>query len=309
MFSNRPVWWRLPKAVTAGGMARQILVVTEIEGTLLEAGAHSLLRQRAGFDFLEAHDIPLVVHSRRTRAEIERLRQTLDLRTPFISEHGSALSLPRGSFPFVPDKAHRSLGGEVIEFGKRYAEVVDAMRLAVYESGVQVVDFSDLTIDEVARELGISKVEAQLVKIRNYSELFRLIDDNEAALSRVTAALRRRGLRAVRQGRYHLVSATLDSGEGLRTLRGLWRLAWGDPVVVGIGESEDDVAWLQQVDIAVIVQNDQALVPARALAKLPTAHVSRWSGRYGWSEAIFEHVGALVAPRRESTAPRAGWKV
>jgi len=287
-------------------MARQIVVVTEIEGTLLERGTQWLLNQRAGFDFLAAHGIPLVIHSRRTRAEIERLRQTLDLLTPFISEHGSALFLPHGSFPFMPDKAHRSLSGEVIEFGRPYADVVDALHVALRESGMEVVDFSELTIDEVARELRITNLEAQLVKLREYSELFRLVEDNEAALGRVTTALRRRGLRSVRQGRYHLVSSAPDSAESLRTLRGLWKLAWGDHVMVGIGESEDDVPWLQQVDVPVMVQSDRGRVPVRALAKLPAVHVSRWSGRHGWSEAIFDHVGTLLTPRRERTAAHAG---
>jgi mannosyl-3-phosphoglycerate phosphatase len=283
-------------------MARQIVVVTEIEGALPEPSTHSLLKQREGFDFLAAHGIPLVIHSKRTRAEIERLRQTLDLLTPFISEHGSALFLPYGSFPFMPDHAHKSLSGEVIEFGKKYAEIVDALKVALRESGVDAVDFSDLTIEEVARELRITTLEAQLVKLREYSELVRVVEDENAALGRFVNALRRRGLRSVRQGRYYLVSSTPDSAESLRTLRALWRLAWGDHVVVGIGESEDDVPWLQQVDVPVIVQGDRPLVPVRALSKLPTVHVSRWTGRLGWSEAIFDHVGKLLTRSREWAA-------
>ena len=306
MFSSRPVWWRQPGAQPASGAARQIVVVTEIEGTLLEPGTHSLLKQREGFEFLAAHGIPLVIHSKRTRAEIERLRQSLDLLAPFISEHGSALFLPHGSFPFVPDQAHQSLSGEVVEFGRKYADVVDALKVALRESGVDVVNFSELAIEEVARELHIANLEAQLVKLREYSELFRLVEDDDATLGRLTNALRRRGLRPVRQGRYYLVSATPDSAESLRTLRGLWRLAWGDHVVVGIGESEDDVRWLQQADVAVIVHGDRPHLPIRALAKLPTVHVSRWTGRLGWSEAIFDHVGKLLTPPREWAAAGAG---
>jgi len=306
MFSSRPIWWRQPGVQPASGMARQIVVVTEIEGTLLEPSTHSLLKQREGFDFLAAHGIPLVIHSKRTRAEIERVRQTLDLLTPFISEHGSALFLPYGSLPFVPDKAHKSLSGEVIEFGKKYPDVVDTLKVALREAGVEAVDFSDLTIEEVARELRITNLEAQLVKLREYSELLRLVEDDDVALGRVISALRRRGLRPVRQGRYHLVSGTPDSAESLRTLRALWRLAWGDHVVVGIGESEDDVPWLQQVDVPIIVQGDRPHLPVRALAKLPTAHVGRWTGRLGWSEAIFDHVGKLLRPPREWVAAGAG---
>jgi predicted mannosyl-3-phosphoglycerate phosphatase (HAD superfamily) len=81
-------------------------------------------------------------------------------------------------------------------------------------------------------------------------------------------------------------------------LKAIWTRAWGDPLVIGFGDSEDDVAWLREVDVAVFVQNDRAGVPARVLSKLPTVHVTRGPGRQGWSEAIFEFVGALLKPHQ-----------
>lgn len=297
MFSNRPIWWRRPDAEPASGRARQIIVTTEVEGSLLEPGGRSLFEQRAGLDFLAAHGIPLVINSHRTRAEIERLHQRFDLLAPFISEYGSALFLPHGCFPFVPDRTQPALGGEVIEFGKRYQDVVDGLRLACRESGVRVVGFSELTIDEVARELGITTVEAQLVKLREYTELIRIVEHDDAALGRLVSALRRQGLQCIRRGGHYLVSATPDPAESLRTLRALWRLTWGDHVVIGLGHSEDDVAWLEHVDVPVIIPNQRAKVPVRALPKLPAVHVTKWPGRQGWSEAIFEHVGTLLTPR------------
>ena len=49
-----------------------------------------------------------------------------------------------------------------------------------------------------------------------------------------------------------------------------------------------------------IVQNEHAGVAARALSKLPTAHVTRTSGPRGWSEAVFEYVGGLLLTRGEN---------
>jgi hypothetical protein len=115
-------------------------------------------------------------------------------------------------------------------------------------------------------------------------------------MRRIFNSLRRRGLWCVRTGRHHLVSATPDCAESLRTLRMLWRLTWGEHVMIGLASSEDDVTWLQHVDVPVIVPNNRLNLPARALAKVPMAHVTRWPGRRGWSEAIFEHVGSLLTP-------------
>jgi len=297
MFSSRPIWWRYPGAEPASGRARHIVVVTDVEGSLFASGGHSLFDERAGLDFLAAHGIPLVINSRRTRAEIQRLNQTLGLLTPFVSEHGSALFLPRGCFPFVPDKTEQVVSGDVVAFGKAHADIAERLRMACCDAGVEIVAFSEMSIEEVAGELGISNFEAQLVKHREYSEVFRFVDEDDAALRRVFNALRRRGLWSVHYGRHHLVSATPDCAESLRTLRMLWRLAWGEHVMIGLGSSEGDLAWLQHVDVPVIVPNhNAATVAGHALAKLPAAHVTRWTGRRGWSEAILSHVGMLLTP-------------
>ena len=300
------VWWRQRFAEPAAGMAQRIVVVTDVDGALLEPGTRSLPDERAALDFLAARGIPLVINSSRTRAEIERLHQTLQLLTPFISENGAALFLPHASFPFVPERARPAVGCEVIEFGRRYHEVVDALRLTCRETEVEVVGFAELSIEDVARELGVALVEAQLAKLREYTELFRIVDEKDAMRSRLFKALHRRGLRCGRTGTHHLVTATPDRAESLRTLRAIWKQAWGDHVMIGLGDSEDDVAWLRHVDVAIVVQSRRTGVAARALSKLPTAHVTRRPGRQGWSEAIFEFVGGLLT-RRAQNHPTSGW--
>src|SRR5215510_6997235 len=142
MLNNKPLWWRQPFAQPATGAARRVVVVTDIDGSLLEPGTRSLHDERAALDFLATRGIPLVINSSRTRAEIERLHQTLRMLTPFISEHGSALFLPRGCLPIVSDRAKPAVGGNVIEFGRRYHDVVDSLKDACREAGVDIVAFA-----------------------------------------------------------------------------------------------------------------------------------------------------------------------
>ena len=281
--------------------ARRVVVVTDIDDSLLEPGARALPSERAALDFLASRGIPLVINSSRTHAEIERIQETLRLLTPSISEHGSALFIPPGCFPSIPDRAARAVGGHVIEFGRPYHEVVEAVRITGRELGVEIVGFADLAIEDAARELGVSDVEAQLAKLREYTELIRIADETDARRSHVLNALRRRGLRCWPIGRHHLVSATRDRAESLLTLKALWRHGWGEPpCIVGFGNSEDDVNWLRYADLAVIVQDDHAGVDPRILSKLPTAQVSQRPGRLGWSDAILESVGALVNAREHA---------
>jgi len=281
--------------------ARRVVVVTDIDDSLLEPGARALPSERAALDFLASRGIPLVINSSRTHAEIERIQETLRLLTPSISEHGSGLFLPPGCFPSIPDRAARAVGGHVIEFGRPYHEVVEAVRITGRELGVEIVGFADLTIEDAARELGVSDVEAQLAKLREYTELIRIADETDARRSHVLNALRRRGLRCWPIGRHYLVSATRYRAESLLTLKALWRHSWGEPPsIVGFGNSEDDINWLRHADVAVIVQDDHAGLDPRILSKLPTAHVSQQPGRLGWSEAIVECVAELLNERAQA---------
>jgi len=277
------------------------VLVTDIEGPL-EPGARSLSDERAALEFLAALGIPLVINSSRTRAEIERLCQSLNMMTPFISEGGSALFLPYGSFPIVPSQAKPAVGGHVIEFGRRYHHVVEGLRQTCHELDVPISGLAELSIEDASRALRVPMVEAQLAKLREYTELFRIEDESEAVRSRVCRGLRRRGLRSWRAGSYHLVTAAPDRVVSLRVLRALWRQTWSDPVIVGLGDSEDDVSWLRYTDVAVVVQDPRTSLSARVLAKLPTAHVTRCAGRRGWSEAVFETIGRLVTPRASMKA-------
>lgn len=294
MGGEKRLWWRSAPAEPAASSVRRFVVVTDIDDSLLEPGARALPSERAALDFLADRGIPLVINSSRTHAEIERIQETLRLLTPSISEHGSALFIPPGSFPSIPERAAPALSGHVIEFGRPYPEVVDAVRATSRELDMEIVGFADFTIEDVARELGVTDVEAQLAKLREYTELIRIADETDGRRSHVFNALRRRGLRCWPMNRHHLVTATRDRAESLLTLKALWRNGWGEPpCVVGIGNTEDDVGWLRHADIAVIVQNEHAGVDPRILSKLPTARVSQRSGRLGWSDAIVESVSGL----------------
>ena len=297
MGDDKRLWWRSAPAEAADSPPRRFVVVTDIDDSLLEPGAQALPSERTALDFLARRGIPLVINSSRTHAEIERVQETLRLLAPSISEHGSAVFIPPGSFPSIPDRAARAVGGHIIEFGRPYHEIVDAVRETARELGIEIVGFADLTIEDAARELGVTDVEAQLAKLREYTELIRIADETDARRSHVLNALRRRGLRCWPTGRHHLVTATRDRGESLLTLKGLWRHAWGEPpAIVGFGNSEDDVSWLRYADVAIIVQTDHGGVDPRILSKLPTARVSERPGRLGWSDAIIEVVDCRGRP-------------
>jgi len=272
-----------------------LVVFTDLDGTLLEHDTYSYIPATEALGLLERRRIPLILCSSKTRAEIELLRLDLRLPHPFISENGGAVFLPRGYFPFELNDTRQIEGYEVIEFGVPYRQLVGTLHRVANQLGIQVVGFSDMSIEEVARDCNLPVLEARLAKLREYDEPFRLLDSNPAVQSRLFKALHSAGLRCTRGGRYHHATGVADKGLAIRKLRSLYVQEWGKVVTVGLGDSLNDLALLQEVDIPIIIRNPAAGAATRLRRRVPAARLSKAPGPHGWNEAILEVVGQGVA--------------
>ena len=79
-----------------------------------------------------------------------------------------------------------------------------------------------MTVGDVAEECGLPVLDAQLAKLREFDEPFRLLDADPAARSRFLKALHRRGLKAVSGGRFDHVTGDTDKGRAVAELRTLF---------------------------------------------------------------------------------------
>jgi mannosyl-3-phosphoglycerate phosphatase len=151
---------------------------------------------------------------------------------------------------------------------------------------VPYVGFSDMTVGDVAEECGLPVLDAQLAKLREFDEPFRLLDPDPALRSRFLKALHKRGLKAVSGGRYDHVTGNADKGRAVVALRSLIPDRVGPVVLAGLGDGFNDVSMLREVDLPVIVRSDMNGAAGRMLRKVPTAHVTDACGPAGWAEAV-----------------------
>ena len=118
-----------------------------------------------------------------------RFNKNLGIRHPFVCENGGALFIPRTYVDFAVPHAREIAGYQAVEFGRPYAEVVDALRRTADQTAIDIVGFSDMSVDEVARECQITLLHARLAKLREYDEPFRIVDPNPKARARLLKAL------------------------------------------------------------------------------------------------------------------------
>src|SRR5262245_19532019 len=95
----------------------RLLVITDLDGTLLDQQTYSYERCLPALDRLRARRIPVVMCSTKTSAEMLPLWRDLELDAPFICESGGAIYFPRGYLrtPLPELKAEGSF--EALELG------------------------------------------------------------------------------------------------------------------------------------------------------------------------------------------------
>lgn len=260
-----------------------LVIFSDVDGVLRDPPPHSFAAAASALECLSRERVPLVLCSSKTRAELEHIQQELGIDHPFVCENGGATFIPRGYFGFEVPCVRDVAGYEAVEFGRPYPEVVETLHRTAQRLRIDVIGFSDLSVEEVARECRLTLLRARLAKLREYEEPFRLLDPSPAARERLLEGLHAAGLRCITHGRYEHVGAPVDKHLGVNMLRTLYRHAFDRMVTVGLADTLADHDLPRLVDYSVIVQDDDRVKGAVDIV--------------GWAEAVAELVRELRGRR------------
>jgi mannosyl-3-phosphoglycerate phosphatase len=271
---------------------RPLIVVSDLDGTLLDHETYSFDAALPALERLRRDRVPVVLCTSKTRAEVEPLRAMLGNEHPFIIENGGAVVVPRGYFSFDVglERAEVRDGVVIIPLGDPYRELVATLREASRESGVGVRGFADMSDVEVAASTGLSVNDARLAKQREFDEPFEIVEAGSAeSVAALAAAIARLGKRWTAGGRFHHITGANDKAAAVRILVDLYRRHLGDVTTVGLGDALNDVDFLCEVDRPVVIDSPNASEMAR---RVPRAVVTRRAGPAGWNEAVLEILDA-----------------
>jgi mannosyl-3-phosphoglycerate phosphatase len=271
--------------VGSGSTARRIVLFSDPD-TLREEGSQGCAATRGALSALEDQGVAVVLWGNETRSEMELIQSDLKLHHPFISENGGGLFVRHGYFHDRPVAGRAASNYHVVDFGRPYYQVAEALHEVARKVGVDVIGFSDMSIQSVAQDCGLSLAQARLAKLREYDEPFRILDSEPATYSRICSALRRLGCRCFTHEAFHHATGVADKTQSLRMLISLYRQQYnGHVLTVGLAKEPSETCLLQAVDIPIVVQSD-AVDTARLGRKVPTARFTSGSSPHGWCEAI-----------------------
>lgn len=267
-----------------------IVILSDLDGTLLDARDYSFRPAREALREIERLAIPLVLVSSKTRTEIEAVRGDLDNHHPFISENGGAMFIPVGYFfPPVPESRERD-GYLVVELGTSYERLCAFLDRSAAEGNFRVRGFHSFDPEEVARLTGLKPDQASRAKEREYDEPF-LFEGTPKEWGLLRQRAESEGLTLTRGGRFAHVTGPNDKGKAARILLNLYRARSPEIRSVAIGDAVNDLPLLEAADRAILVQKPDGFYDPEV--RIPGLIRAPAPGPVGWNEAVLKIIREL----------------
>lgn len=255
----------------------QWLVVTDLDGTMLDHHSYDLEDARLTVHELQDKQIPVVLNTSKTYAETTTIRETLGIEDAFIVENGSCVYLPKSQFT-KPKKAGERDEYWSLVLGASHRAINDVLQsIGLAEDAA--VRLSRCSVEQTIELTGLNEAQAQQAITREFSEPL-IWRDDESSLLCFQQQLKQHGLTTLQGGRFLHVIGDCDKGRATQALIGLYA---GKVKTIVLGDSANDAAMLSVGDISVIVNSPsnhqlQELITPDIQTQAPAPR--------GWREAI-----------------------
>ncbi len=259
-----------------------VIIFTDLDGTLLNHYDYSHEAALPSLKRIKEAGIPLIITTSKTRSEVEFLQKKIGIIGPFIVENGSGIFIPHSSSLKKINSGEKQGEYTLIRLGKSYEDIRTLFCEIASRFGIR--GFGDLTVAEIAALTGLSEMEAGRARLREFTEPF--VADNNADISGIKKYALSRGLKVAKGGRfYHLTGISQDKGAAVKKIIDIYRDNLKPTMVasIGLGDSENDLPMLEQVDIPVLIPNPHSRHQDFALPGLVRAGEP---GSLGWNSAV-----------------------
>lgn len=265
----------------------QTIVFTDLDGTLLDHDTYGFDPARPALAMLDQKNIPVILNSSKTLVEILKIRNALGNGHPFIAENGSVVAVPESTFGDLVgnDSLFQSPSGLMVRrLGGDRKEVLDILTHLRRTHGFAFEGFADMDPVRLSQVTGLTEDQAIEAGQRLSTEPI-IWQDTPGQWEAFTGHLAGAGLGWVQGGRFISISRPFDKKDGVACLLALYTSGMGsEPFTIGLGDSPNDQAMLDMMDIAVVIcsaRSDQIKLNRAKTVIRTTAR-----GPLGWQEAM-----------------------
>lgn len=232
----------------------KLVIFSDLDGTLLDRITYAAGPAVAALESCRSNNVPVVLVSAKTRAEMKPIRSELQLDTPFIVENGGGIYLPRGYFAAV-QSARRVGGYECICNETSIEHLRETLKQAARETRVETWGFGDMSDSEIASLTGLSTTQSALAKQREFDEPFIVREATDEKIGRLRREIEQRGCRYNFGGSLHHITGDFDKGECVRQIMSFFRTIDRAVEFAAVGDAYNDLPMLRAVDHPFLVRS------------------------------------------------------
>jgi mannosyl-3-phosphoglycerate phosphatase family protein len=264
---------------------KEWIIFTDLDGSLLDHDSYSHKAADALLLELEKDDIPVVLTTSKTRAEVLSIRADLNNHHPFIIENGAAIFIPQGYFPKKPKGCVDVDGFWVSSFCQSRSHWLSILEKAKTRFPHSFSHFSAMKEEVIAQITGLSIEQAEQANQREFGEPISWLGVDKAK-QQFILWLESEGGHVLQGGRFLHLSGACNKGQALDWLTTEYKKQrdLSATKTIAIGDSDNDIAMLEQADLALIIRSPAHEPPT--LTRVNGFFISEEFGPRGWNSGL-----------------------
>ncbi|WP_237261858.1 HAD-IIB family hydrolase [Thiomicrorhabdus immobilis] len=283
-------------------MSLKKLLFTDLDGSLLNHHDYDYSSAMPAMQRLNSEQIPWILTTSKTAAEVVELKAELNNPYPFIVENGAGIFWSKESLDcdlllksLVSNNASMSAHANIENWGDGFQylslnlvslpQILQLARDYKTQHGIDYLGFSEMDAQQVMGCTGLSFENALKAKQRNFSEPL-LWKDSEQASIEFKRAMSRQGLQVLKGGRFVHLMGLSNKGLALKVLEDYYQQAWQSKIeTMALGDGDNDISLLEASDNPVIISSPVNPAP---LVKHNKVFVTQENGPKGWNQAVLD---------------------
>lgn len=230
----------------------KLLIYTDLNDTLLNRN-YDFSAAKEALDVIREKQIPLIITTSKTRAQVEIYRKRLNINHPIIVENGSAVYFPKGSFQSgrLPEGSLAEDGEFVFPLAGKVEAILPDLRDAAQKVSAEIELISDMTADKIHEQTGMPPEECELAKDRKYIMYFLCRNRREELIGE----LRNRNFKITWGSYFMHVGDAGSKGTAVHKLTALYRgLGHISVMTAGFGDNMNDKSMFENVSYPYLVE-------------------------------------------------------